>query len=216
MYSRCSHCQTQQEVGAEQLRRSRGLLTCSVCGKRFDALASLSEQADVEFNQERDANFLPNLATKKSATGAWSVACALMGLGFLAQVIYFEGESLISRQPWLRVGLQAICERLHCRLPAYKNLDEWAVSHSDFRSRSDKNYIFSAAITNQAAFPQAWPDLKLVLLNYSGQPVAERVFSGREYASVPALAADETAEIKLAIVAPSGVGKIGGYTFTLI
>lgn len=215
MYSRCSHCQAQQEVSAEQLRRSRGLLSCSACGKRFDALASLSEQADTEFTKENTADFLLNLATKKPATAAWGLACALTGLVFIAQVFYFEGDAL-SRQPQLRAGLQSICDRLQCRLPEYKNLDEWSVSHGDFRNLSDKNYIFSAAITNQAAFLQTIPDLKLVLLNFSGQAVAERIFSGRQYASVAALAANETAEIRLNVVAPPGVAKIGGYTFSLL
>lgn len=215
MYSRCSHCQAQQQVTAEQLRRSRGLLNCSACGKRFDALASLSEQLDAQLQAENTVDFLPDLATRKPATGVWGIACALMGVAFIAQIIYFEGNAL-NRQPQLRVGLQAICDRLNCRLPVYKNIDEWSVSHSDFRKLSDKNYILSAAITNQAAFPQAYPGLKLVLLNFSGQAIAERVFSGHHYASAAVLPANETAEINLSVVAPPGLAQIGGYTLSLL
>ncbi|MDD1620956.1 MAG: zinc-ribbon domain-containing protein [Methylococcaceae bacterium] len=215
MYSRCPHCQTQQSVSAEQLRTSRGLLRCSACGERFDALVSLSEQADEEFKQDNTADFLPNPPKKPTPKVFWKVGGVLVSLILLAQILYFEGDNLI-RQPRLRVGLLAICERLGCRLPEYKNLAEWAVSHSDFQAISDKRYVFSAAITNQAAFPQACPDIKLVLRDFTGQVVAERVFLGREYAAVDLLAANETAEISLAIATPSGVGKIGGYTFTLL
>ena len=185
------------------------------CGERFDALVSLSDLADEEFREENTVDFLANSPQKQSAKGAWGVGSALMGLVFLAQVLYFEGDDLI-RQPRLRSGLLAICERLGCQLPEYKNLAEWTVSHGDFQAMSDKRYVFSAAITNQAAFSQACPDLKLVLMNFSGQAVAERVFSGWQYSPVASLAANETAEISLVFVAPPGIGEIGGYTFALL
>lgn len=215
MFSRCPHCQTQQPVSAEQLRTSRGLLACSACDERFDALVSLSELADEEFKQENTAEFLPNPPRKPTPKVFWKVGSALASLVLVVQILYFEGDNLV-RQPRLRVGLLAICERLGCRLPEYKNLAEWAVSHSDFQTISDKRYVFSAAITNQAAFPQACPAIKLVLRDFAGEVVAERVFSGREYATVDLLAANETTEISLAIATPPGVGKIGGYTFTLL
>jgi predicted Zn finger-like uncharacterized protein len=215
MYSRCPHCQTQQTISAEQLRISRGLLTCSACGKRFDALASLSERADAEFQEVSDADLLSNPHGKRAHRAVWRIGALLSLLLLLAQVAYFKGDA-ISRQPLLRFGWQAICDHLGCRLPMYKNLDEWTVSHSDLRSLSDQNYVFSAAITNQAAFPQNCPDLKLVLLNLSGQAIAERIFSGRQYSTATSLAANETAEIKLTVVAPPGPAKIGGYTLALL
>lgn len=215
MYSRCSHCQIQQQVSAEQLRLGRGLLTCSACGERFDALASLADQLDAEVHQENVADFLPDLTGNKPVSRAWAWSSAVFLLVFLAQITYFEGDAWL-RQPRLRTALQAVCERLACRLPDYKNLDEWAVSHSDFQTLSDRRYVFSAAITNQAAFRQACPELKLVLLDFGGQAVAERIFSARQYAPVAWLAPNETAQISLTVVTPPGVGKIGGYTFGLL
>ena len=215
MYSRCLHCQAQQEISVEQLRNSRGLITCTSCGQRFDALASLSDRADAEFQEEAEADFLPGLPGNESASTVWGRGSVLLGLVLFAQILYFEGGGLI-RQPQIRIGLQAICERLSCRLPEYKNLDEWTISHGDLRAISDKSYIFSAAITNQAGFPQACPDLKLVLLNFNGQAVAERIFSGWQYSPVASLAANETSQISLTVVSPSELGKIGGYTFALL
>jgi hypothetical protein len=202
-------------TSAEQLRTGRGLLKCLACGERFDALVSLSEQADEKFHREKMADFLPKPADNRSRKAVWLAGSALMAVLLVAQIIYFEGENL-SRQPRLRVGLLAICERLGCRLPEYKNLAEWTVSHSDFQATSDKRYVFSAAITNQAAFSQACPDIKLVLRDFTGQAVAERVFSAEQYSPVALLAANETTEISLTIVTPPEVGKIGGYTFTLL
>lgn len=215
MYSRCSHCQTQQTISTEQLRRSRGLLTCSACGKRFDALASLSDQADAELREEKAGDFLRDSTGKGLKTAVWRLGSVLAVLVLLGQVLYFEGGALI-RRPLLRAGLQSICDRLACRLPPYKNLEEWTVSHGDLRLMPDKNYVFSAAITNQAAFPQACPDLKLVLLNFNGQAIAERIFTGRQYSAAASLATNETAEIRLTVIAPPEPAKIGGYTFALL
>ena len=215
MYSRCSHCQAQQTVNAEQLRSSRGLLVCSACGKRFDALVSLSDQANAELREKKVDDFWRSPASKRSGAGIWRIGGALSILILLAQILYFEGVTL-SRQPQLRAGLLFICNRLDCRLPVYKNLDEWSVSHGDLRTMSDTNYAFSAVITNQAAFPQACPDIKLVLLNFNGQAVAERIFSSRQYSAADSLASNEAAGISLNIVTPPGTAKIGGYTFALL
>ena len=216
MYSRCSHCQALHTVNVVQLRSGRGLLVCAACGQRFDALVSLSDQADDKFPDAAAADdLLPGVTLNKPKKGGWRLAAILSFLMLCAQILYFEGEVFL-RQPDLRSGLELICNRLKCRLPAYRNLNEWAVSHGDLQAAADKHYVFSAAITNQAAFPQAYPDIKLILLDFNGQAVAERIFSGQEYSSDASLAANETAEISLSIVAPYSGGKIGGYTLTLL
>lgn len=216
MYCRCSHCQTLHTVNAEQLRSCRGLFVCTACAQRFDALASLSDLVNEECQEDNSADLLPVLSGKSLQKGGWRIIAVLSVLLLCAQLLYFEGGVFL-RQTGLRTGLEFICNRLGWRLPTYKNLDEWSVSHSDLQTTADKRYVFSAAITNQAAFPQAYPDIKLVLLDFNGQAVAERIFIGREYSSAASsLTANGTAEISLNIVAPSGGVKISGYTFALL
>ncbi len=215
MYSRCSHCQALQTISAEKLRSGRGLLICSNCGKPYDALLSLSDHAETEIALENTADFVPGGLEKSAETGIWWLGSFLSVGVLIAQICYFEGDAII-RQPDLRAGLSAVCDLIKCQLPTYKNLDEWSVSESDLRSLSAGKYVFSAIITNQAAFSQACPDLKLVLQNFNGQAVAERIFSAQQYSAVSSLASNESAGISLTIVAPSEAARIGGYSFALL
>ncbi|WP_020482565.1 zinc-ribbon and DUF3426 domain-containing protein [Methylomonas sp. MK1] len=214
MYSRCPHCAKQHEVTVEHLRQARGLLDCSVCGKSFDALRFLSEDDDAVLADESP---YPDdqISEKRPQTPAvWFVATNLALLLLLAQILYFEDYRL-TMQPQLRAGLDKVCAAFACRLPPYKNLEEFSVSHSDLRVQSDSSYLFSALLSNQAPFAQVAPDLKLSVLNFNGEVIAERVFRATEYLLRPTgLAPEQTVEIRLAIVAPAA--SIGGYTFTLL
>ncbi|AMK75673.1 MULTISPECIES: zinc-ribbon and DUF3426 domain-containing protein [Methylomonas] len=214
MFSRCPHCAKQHEVTVEHLRQRRGLLDCSACGKPFDALQFLSEDENAVLADEshyRDGQ----IAAKRPQTPAvWLVATSLMLVLLVAQIFYFEGHRL-TMQPQFRSRLDKVCAVIACRLPPYKNLEELSVSHSDLRVQGDRSYLFSTAVSNQALFAQAAPDLKLTLLNFNGQLLAERVFSASEYLPKPtSLATEQTVEIRLAILAPAA--PIGGYTFTLL
>lgn len=211
MYSRCPHCANQYKLSVQQLRDQRGLLVCKRCGEAFDALQYLSDDTQAKTRGKfgkayaKQANLAPAF---------WRVASVAMVLLLIVQLSYFEGSRL-SLQPTLTFALEVVCTTGICNLPAYKNLDELTVSHSTLVAGADHSYVFSAAISNQSAFKQASPDLKLTLLNFNGQLVAERVFSAPEYlAGATQMAADETAEVRLSIVAPAA--KVGGYTFTLL
>ncbi len=214
MYSRCPHCAKQQEVTVERLRQSRGFLDCSACGKSFDALRFLSEGEDTVLADKLQYSDKQTVDKRPQTPAVWFVATSLVLLLLLAQILYFEGYRL-TMQPQLRARLDKVCATLACRVPPYKNLEELSVSHSDLWVRSDSSYLFSAVLSNQALFAQAAPDLKLSVLNFNGQTIAERVFSSAEYLLRPTtLAPEQTVEIRLAIVAPAA--PIGGYTFTLL
>lgn len=215
MYSRCSHCQTQRAISTGQLRKTRGLIKCKACGKSFDALPSLSDKADTKFKKNEAGDLLAELAEKKARSGAWGLGSTLSVVILCTQVLYFEGDTLL-RQPQIRQGLQLVCDIAACTLPPYKNLDELSLSHGEFQAISEHSYLFSAAITNQSLFSQACPDLKLVLQDFNGQAVAERIFTARQYTDIPELPANETTQISLTVVVTPSLGKIGGYTFALL
>lgn len=208
MYSRCPHCDSRQQRTVEQLRH---WLVCTVCGKHFDGLRSLGGD---EHGHETPRTDLAESAGRPPLTAAWAAASMGMLLLLLAQAIYFEASGL-SRQPLLRAGLQSLCTVIACQLPAYRNLDELLVSRSDLQAKTGHVYLFTAVINNRSPFPQAAPELKLTLLNFNGQPMAERVFSPRQYLpGGETLPAEQTAEIRLDLVRPTA--KVGGYTFVLL
>ena len=105
------------------------------------------------------------------------------------------------------MDLLAACNLFGCHVPEYKNLGEWSVSHNDLRVLSARKLLFWAVLTNQAEFEQICPDLKLVLLDFNGRAVAERIFSAWQYTDLSKLAANETASVTLTIVAPPGGKK---------
>ena len=214
MYTRCQHCQSVQNVSVEQLLGGRGVVDCSVCARRFDALASLVEPDDIVVPDFIAEDFLSDSTIKNDDSRFW-LAGALLALLILSlQIWYFEKHALMI-QPQFRLALLFLCDRLGCSLPHYKNIDELSVSHSNLQSISANRYVFSAALSNQADFSQDLPDLKLVLMNFNAQPLAERIFTGKQYTSAGLLSANSTVEIRLDIIAPADAA-VGGYTFVLL
>jgi hypothetical protein len=216
MFSRCPHCLLQQSVSVEQLRESRGLLTCKTCGKHFDALSSLEEQQNVlQPNSVKDDSLNRSVRAFVYPKKFWLLGCGLAAVLLLVQVVVFNLDQLL-QQPEIRSRLETVCNQFGCRLPYYRNLAEWSVSHSEFHAVSENHYVFTAAISNQAAFAQVCPDIKLEMLNFNGQTIAERIFTAQQYTTVIALPSNETLEIRLAVVSPQGTSAYGGFRFNLL
>lgn len=215
MYSRCPHCQSQQRVSTHQLRKTRGLLTCKVCRQRFDGLEQLSDQAKTPFQKPGSQSAFLAQAQVTPNLGAWYAAgSAVLFLSLVMQLGYLYRQPIL-QQPQLRQTLQRVCDALSCRLPEYRNLDEWTVSHSDLQQIDQQHYEFSAALTNQSENWQSSPDLQLTLLNYSGQTIAERSFSPQQYlAGQPAPTSHQTVAIRLELAPPAT--KVGGFTVKLL
>lgn len=201
----------------EQLRASRGILRCEGCSETFDALELLSETAADETAVSLPATDLPWSRENIVGSAYWRTGL-IIGLLLLAgQIVYFEGYRF-SQNPIFRPVLEKICAPLNCRLPVYKNLDEFAVLQGSFTDLPDHTRLFKAVITNQAAFTQAYPNIDLTLFDYTGKAFTHRVFKPQEYLpkdsiTAPAMTADATTEISLNIAAPET--KVGGYTFDL-
>ncbi|QPK65610.1 DUF3426 domain-containing protein [Methylomonas sp. LL1] len=212
MFSRCPHCDAQQAVTTRQLRDSRGLLSCTGCGQTFDALPSLSEQAD-EAPVRHDSIELPSQKSYTTESGwRWRLASLAALLVLLGQVVYFEGERL-NRQPRIHAALTKVCQTLGCRAPAYENPDAWSLSHTDLQPHLDRRYLLTAALTNQAEFAQAFPQLKLALTDFNGRPLAQRVFTPCQYAADAELGPNQTAQIHLPIILSA---EVGGFSLTLL
>ena len=215
MYTQCPECKQQHTVNTEQLRISRGMLKCTECSAMFDALEFINDQPLEESEQAPSPNlFPPQPEQNKKRHAVWFYGLTTGILLFFAQVYYFESDALSQNQT-LRPWLLKLCQTLNCQLPEYKNIEEISLLLGSLEPRDDHSYEFKAVISNQARFNQRGPNIKLTLLNFIGEPFAERVFSAHNYRpKSPVLAVDETAEISLNIVAPNTT--IGGYTVKLL
>ncbi|WP_064024275.1 zinc-ribbon and DUF3426 domain-containing protein [Methylomonas koyamae] len=211
MFSRCPHCDARQTVTVGQLRRQRGLLACRACGQRFDGLASLSEDGSLVSDCPSESDV--GIAKQDwPSSRFWGWASAMAFAVLVGQVFYFEGEELY-RSPSVAKNWQRLCMPVGCQPPSYQNAHELSVSHADLTRQADSSYVFSAAITNHAAFPQAETVLRLTLLGFNGQAIAERVFSLPQLAGIAVLQPDQTLPIRLHIAAPAA--QVGGYVFQL-
>jgi len=223
MFTVCPDCKKIHPLTLEQLRIDRGVMRCPDCSGLFDVLEFISETRPVVAAstaapaESETPHSLPWEPAKIARRAYWHAGLIAGLLLLTAQIVYFEGYAF-SQNPAYRPRLEKICERLGCRLPVYKNLDDFHVLDGSFVLRPDHNYAFQAAITNQADFPQAYPTIKLTLLDYNEKPFAHRIFQPRDYLpemnGAVVMAPDATAEISLTIAAP--VNKVGGYTFKLI
>jgi predicted Zn finger-like uncharacterized protein len=214
MYTRCPHCDSQQAVTTQQLRKKRGMLNCIQCGERFDALAALTEQLnDAAASHSNQSQLWASKPETAESGWLWGMGSALLLMGLMAQVAYFDGEKLL-RQPVLYQAFSNVCHRLGCQVPVFSNPDDWVLSHSDLETHLDQRYLLTAALTNQADQAQTFPMLKLIFKDFKGQMLAERVFEPQQYTDENLLAANGTALVRLPIILPGHA--IGGYSLNLL
>ncbi len=215
MFTQCPECKTQHTLTADQLRASRGMLKCRQCAAMFDALQSISEQPIAQPTTPQVAELFRE---RESETGRyralWLGGLCIGLLALAGQFIYFESYNL-SQSPALRPWLMRMCGMVGCRLPNYKNAEEISIVRGSLEATGESSYRFQAIVVNQAGFSQPYPDVRLTLLNFTGEAFAERTFSADEYEHpTMQLAADDSGEIVLDIAAPAR--KIGGYSFKLL
>jgi len=227
MYTQCPKCNSQRPVSVEDLRSLGGILTCYTCSSTFDALSLLSkgyapstkkkQGASVKLDDEVDLEFNTNQndVVPVLQNIPWGVASSFCLLLFIFQLYFFEGYNLIQNNS-LRPWVEKICAPLGCQLPIYKNLDEITLLHGSLEPTGDEQFIFKTAFTNQSAFTQKIPAIKLILVNYTGADFAERIFYPDEFPKQESdfIEPDMSSEITLNIASPKT--KVGGYRFKLI
>ena len=217
MFTQCPECQSIQPLTSAQLRDGRGMLRCSHCSAMFDALERISETDVITPSEHLPSRLLPWDNASKSGNIFWRTGLVIGLLVLTGQIIYFEGYAF-SQNAAIRLGLAKVCQLIKCHLPDYKNLDEFSLLHGSFSPLPDQNYAFRLVMSNQADFSQPYPNIKLTLLDYSGNSFAQRVFHPLDYlpegTDATLMAADATTEINLKIAAPET--KIGGSTFDLV
>ncbi|MEY4768991.1 MAG: hypothetical protein RL637_1630 [Pseudomonadota bacterium] len=202
MLTHCSHCKKIFNIGVEQLSHHQGVLYCPHCDEMLTRLKF--------FNPDIFTHHQP-----KVSQWQWGLGTFLCLILFAGQLYYLKADDWLNH-PDYRPYLEQICQLLLCKLPTYQQLDDFEVLQGNLQLTDDNHYLFSVVISNQAEFPQAYPDIQLNFLDFNGQIFAQRIFYPKDYqhlepsATIPA---SESIEISLAIAAPKQ--KMGGYTFEL-
>ena len=114
--------------------------------------------------------------------GPWLAACAALVVTLVAQVVHANREPL-TRDPALGPTVVGAYRALHLPIAEPTDLGKLAVQRADVTSHPvyrDVLYI-TATVTNEAAFPQPLPLLRVRLDDRWGEPVGVRIFRPEEY-----------------------------------
>ncbi|WP_133718875.1 zinc-ribbon and DUF3426 domain-containing protein [Methylocaldum gracile] len=142
----------------------------------------------------------------------------LLGL-LIAQLVIFEGDRIVQSarlRPWLDMA----CKTIDCSLPPYKDVRRIQIFDRALRpdSTRDDALEFQLVFANQSNLPQMLPNLKLVLTELNGSPVAERIFTPAEYLpegeKTSLMPVGKPFEIRLLLAKPTN--DVGGFTFELL
>ncbi len=218
MFTQCPECQTTHRISVGQLRSSHGILFCTKCSAKFDALERLNENMATINAWEEDAPTTDIPWEKGRRVGSpllWGLGCSAGLLLLLAQLYYFESSQLVQK-PVIRTWIETICQPLSCRLPVYRNLQQMTI-RGVLQPTPGNSFQLQALLVNQAPFPQTYPDIKLSLMEFNGRVFAERVFHPDDYLSDAAgklIDSKASTEVNLSIVKPAL--PIGGYTLELL
>lgn len=168
----------------------------------------------VDENKE-DEEFLLFEKPAQKGTAIWTLAFGACLILLSFQIYFFEGYELTQNtkyRPWL----EKTCKLLNCQMPPYKNLDELTILQGSLEPTEKEYFVFKAVFINQSDFKQDYPSVKLILQNFTGETIAERIFQPQDYLKnkLSQIQPEESAEISMKIVAPSK--KMGGYSFEFI
>ncbi|HQS98863.1 MAG: hypothetical protein B7Y26_01975 [Hydrogenophilales bacterium 16-64-46] len=137
----------------------------------------------------------------------------LLVLVLLAQLAWFQRDTLATRFPQTRPLLEQACAQLGCVLSLPKQLDQIRIVGSDLTTEADGQLRLVLTLGNRARHVMAWPVLVLTLSDQAGRPLARRSFAASEYladadliqAGMPPLA-EQALSLPLAVrdIAPMG------------
>lgn len=116
------------------------------------------------------------------ATLAYTLATFLMVALIAGQYGYFMRNDL-ARFPQLRPWLEKLCDVTGCTIPLMYTPQLIKLVSRDIRTHpTEKDALqVRARILNEAAYPQAYPVLRVELSDVNGKVIASRLFQPNEY-----------------------------------
>jgi len=208
MHTQCPHCQTIFRISAAQLNIAQGYVRCNHCHNIFNAshhlLKSLPNKklaqkslasAKAAMILEADNDDIPDLlkediyVPKTSWSGLifWLIVSVFLIALLVGQYAWFMQRDQVLQHSQVRPLLERACNVLLCTLPETRDLKSFHMDNSVVLVKSDNEKILQveAIFSNQAFFPQPYPDILLTFEDANGVVVAQRRFRPVEYLNVP-------------------------------
>jgi hypothetical protein len=206
MRIQCPECDKKYIFSADELSHFKKGLFCKKCHYKFNRLKLLKKALSSE---KKEAVLAQEVVPK-----LWGIATGLLLILLAFQVYFFEWDNLTQKKV-LRPWLNKLSSFTGVQLLPYKNLSEFSLLYGEFEAVGD-NFVFKTALTNQASFAQQVPSIKLILINYIGNPFAERIFLPEHYTSTHSGLIEPEASIEIVIDIAAPKTPVGGYRFELI
>jgi predicted Zn finger-like uncharacterized protein len=207
MYTRCKGCHTVHPVNASLLATAGGKFRCGKCKKTGNALEALFDEWPQAGDRPTAPGPIPDLGltidlagAKASQSGedesaenepagrkslmrfAWVTMALVVIIAVTIKLAdYFD-------QPLLEVpAIQSAANWLGFQAPrsaeVFRDLAQIHLVNRDLRSHPFEADMLqlTATIVNRASTPQPYPDLEIILLDASGQPVSRSLFRPADY-----------------------------------
>ena len=147
----------------------------------------------------------PKTPPRRRSEWVWLGALAL---GLLLQLGWLQRD-VLAANAGLRPTLEATCRLLHCQLPAWHEPAAFSMLSRDVIALPQHPRVLrvQASFRNDAAWPQPWPALVLMLSDANGRQLGARRFQPRDYlGSAPKdalLASGQATQLAFDIVEPA-------------
>ncbi|NLA67672.1 MAG: DUF3426 domain-containing protein [Gammaproteobacteria bacterium] len=144
----------------------------------------------------------------------WPLPAAVAGLSLLLALQWLVADrARLAADPTWRPVVARVCGALGCSLPPWREPAAFVLLDRDVRPHPEVPGVLriTASFRNDAAWPQAWPQVVLTLTNLEGRPLGARAFTAAEYLDRPPtadLASGDGAVIRMDVREP-GPGAVG-------
>jgi len=157
-----------------------------------------------------DVALAPTAGAAARPDRRWRMPAAIAALAMLLalQMLLADRTRLAADARW-RPTLTVLCGVLRCDLPPWHEPTAFTLSDRDVRPDPRRPGVLhvSARFRNDAAWPQAWPQVLLTLSDVDGRVAGARLFSPREYgAGLPTqkpIASGQVADIAMDVIEPA-------------
>jgi hypothetical protein len=158
-------------------------------------------------------------SARPHATRRWQnkktlgVACGVLSLLLLVQVVLHERDRLAAASPALKPMLVAACEVLSCTVSALKEIESIAIDSSAFTSVRPGVYLLQLNLKNLAPTEIATPAVELTLTDGQERALLRRVVLPAQLSGKPSVAAgmEMSATLPINVKAGATPEKIAGY-----